>query len=59
MRAMLGDRPVDELHLFRYPVTRGCGPKLFADGAPTVKMALGKAESFDNGVVYLNYRAEP
>src|SRR4051794_32454571 len=32
-RAMLADGLVDELHLFVYPLTRGSGPRLFADGA--------------------------
>src|SRR5580765_5920385 len=34
VRAMLADGLIDELHLFVYPLTRGSGPRLFADGAP-------------------------
>jgi dihydrofolate reductase len=56
VRAMLADGLVDELHILVYPLTRGSGPKLFAEGAPPVTMTLGSAEAFDNGVVYLNYR---
>ena len=57
VRAMLADGLVDELHLLLYPVTRGRGPRLFPeDGAPP-KLAFGAARAFENGVVYLNYRA--
>ena len=56
VRAMLEDGLVDELHLFMYPVTRGSGPRLFAEGASAKKFALAASESYDNGVVYLSYR---
>jgi dihydrofolate reductase len=56
VRAMLADGLIDELHLFVYPLTRGGGPRLFPeDGAPAT-FALGTSETYDNGVVYLNYR---
>jgi dihydrofolate reductase len=55
VRAMLADGLVDELHLCMYPLTRGAGPRLFPDGAPTT-FSLAVCESYDNGVVYLNYR---
>ena len=58
VRAMLADGLVDELHLFVYPLTRGEGPRLFPDGASPVKLDLAKAESYDNGVLYLNYRPQ-
>jgi dihydrofolate reductase len=58
VRAMLADDLVDELHLCVYPLTLGSGPRLFADGAPPVKLSLAAAESYENGVLYLNYRAE-
>jgi dihydrofolate reductase len=58
VRAMLADGLVDELHLFVYPLTQGEGPRLFPDGAPPVKLDLAKAESYDNGVLYLNYRPQ-
>jgi dihydrofolate reductase len=56
VHAMLDDGLIDELHLCVYPLTRGPGPRLFTDGAVPRKFSLGKAESYDNGVLYLNYR---
>jgi dihydrofolate reductase len=56
VRALLADGLVGELHLCSYPLTRGTGPRLFADGAAPVVMDLITAESYDNGVMYLNYR---
>lgn len=53
--AMLADGLVDELHLCLFPLTRGGGPKLFPDEG-VGKFGLVEAESYDNGVVYLNYR---
>jgi dihydrofolate reductase len=58
VRAMLEDGLVDELHLFVYPLTRGSGPRLFPDGAPPRKLSLARCASYDNGVVYLAYKAE-
>ncbi len=58
VRAMLADGLVDELHLCVYPLTRGSGPRLFADGAPPLTMSLATCESYDNGVLYLNYAAK-
>ena len=58
VRAMLGDGLVDELHLFVYPLTRGRGPRLFADEAVPGKLSLAGCESYDNGVVYLAYRPQ-
>jgi dihydrofolate reductase len=58
VRAMLADGLVDELHLFVYPLTRGSGPRLFPDGAEPAQLTLGRSESYGNGVVYLNYRAQ-
>ena len=57
VRALIADGLVDELHLFVYPVTRGTGPRLFEDGAPGTKWSLGASQGYDNGVLYLNYRA--
>ena len=59
VRALLDDGLIDHLHLFVYPVTRGSGPRLFPDDAAPKKLALEKTESYDNGVVYLNYRPLP
>ena len=56
VRAMLADGLVDELHLFVYPLTRGSGPRLFAEGAPPDSFSLTASASYDNGVVYLAYR---
>ena len=56
VRAMLADGLVDELHLLVYPLTLGTGPRLFEDGAAPGKLSLAAAESFENGVLYVNYR---
>jgi dihydrofolate reductase len=56
VRAMLADGLVDELHLLLYPLTRGAGPRLFTKQAEPRKFSLGACESFEHGVVYLNYR---
>ena len=58
VRAMLADGLVDGLHLFVYPLTRGEGPRLFPDGAPPLTFELSAAESYENGVAYLAYRAK-
>jgi len=59
VRAMLADGLIDALHLFVYPLTRGSGPHLFEEGAAPGKLSLAASESYDNGVVYLNYRPQP
>ncbi len=56
VHAMLEDGLIDGLHLFVYPLTRGSGPRLFPDGAPPKTFSLEACESYENGVVYLNYR---
>jgi dihydrofolate reductase len=56
VRALLADELVDGLHLFVYPLTRGPGPRLFAEDAPPVTLSLASCESYANGVVYLGYR---
>jgi dihydrofolate reductase len=58
VRAMLADGLVDELHLLVYPLTRGSGPRLFAEGTPLAKMSLAACESYEHGVVYLAYRMQ-
>jgi dihydrofolate reductase len=58
VRAMLADGLVDGLHLFVYPLTRGSGLRLFADGAAPGRFALAGCERYGNGVVYLAYRAQ-
>ena len=57
VRAMIADGLVDELHLFLYPVTRGSGPHLFGHDAAPGSWSLARSETYDNGVVYLNYLA--
>jgi dihydrofolate reductase len=56
VRAMLADGLIDELHLFVYPLTRGAGPRLFPDDAEPRKFTLGASETYENQVIYLNYR---
>ena len=56
VRAMLEDGLVDELHLFAYPLTRGAGPRLFAEAASPRRFELAACESYENGVVYVAYR---
>jgi dihydrofolate reductase len=56
VRAMLDDGLVDELHLFVYPLTRGAGPRLFAEAASPRSFELAACESYENGVVYVAYR---
>ena len=58
VRAMLADGLVDELHLFVYPLTRGSGPRLFPEGAAPSKLSLASSETYENGVVYLDYRPQ-
>jgi dihydrofolate reductase len=58
VRAMLADGLVDELHLCLYPLTRGSGPRLFTEDAAPTKFSLAASASYDNGVLYLNYRSE-
>jgi dihydrofolate reductase len=55
VHALLADGLVDELHLFLYPLTRGGGPRLFADAALDTTWSLTKSDPYDNGVVYLRY----
>jgi dihydrofolate reductase len=57
VRAMLADGLVDELHLLVYPLTRGSGPRLFTEQAPRA-FSLEACESYEHGVVYLNYRSQ-
>ena len=59
VRALLADGLVDELHLFVFPLTRGEGPRLFADGAPPLSLSLLACEPYDNGVIHLGYAPSP
>ena len=58
VRAMLADGLIDGLHLFVFPLTRGEGPRLFPPDASPTKLGLAKSDTYDNGVVYLNYAPE-
>jgi dihydrofolate reductase len=55
VRALLADGLVDELHLFVFPLTRGEGPRLFAEGAGPLALSLLACEAYDNGAVHLAY----
>jgi dihydrofolate reductase len=58
VHGLLADGLVDELHVFVYPLTRGGGPRLFAEGAAPATFELAANESYDNGVVYSAYRPQ-
>jgi dihydrofolate reductase len=58
VRAMVADGLVDVLHFFVYPVTRGTGPRALPEDGRPRRFALETAESYDNGVAYLAYRAQ-
>ena len=55
VRGLLADGLVDDLHLFVYPVARGSGARMFADGADPTKLVLRAHDIYDNGVVHLDY----
>ena len=55
VRALLADGLVDDLHLFVYPVARGAGERLFADGVDPTRLRLKTTDVYDNGVVHLDY----
>jgi dihydrofolate reductase len=56
VRALTKDDLLDELHLFVYPVTRGTGMRLYPEGVSN-KWSLAHSATYDNGVMYLTYRA--
>jgi dihydrofolate reductase len=58
VHALLADGLIDELHLCVYPLTRGAGPRLFTEEAAPGKLSRAIADSYDNGVLYLNYRTQ-
>jgi dihydrofolate reductase len=58
VRALISDGLLDELHLFVYPVSRGTGPRLFPDDPPA-RWSRARSTAYDNGVLYLVYRATP
>jgi dihydrofolate reductase len=58
VRAMLADGLVDELHLLIYPLTRGRGLRLFEPESAPGRYSLATSDTYDNGVVYLNYRPQ-
>jgi dihydrofolate reductase len=55
VRALLRDGLVDDLHLFVYPVARGTGQRLFADGVDPTTLSLRGSDVYSNGVVHLDY----
>jgi hypothetical protein len=48
---------VDQEIVGPYPLTRGTGPRLFAGGDAEHTFELAACDNYDNGVVYLAYRA--
>ena len=54
---MLADGLIDGLHLFVYPLTRGRRPAAVPAGRAPGTFSLGATAVYENGVVYLNYRA--
>jgi dihydrofolate reductase len=52
---MLADGLIDNLHLFVYPLVLGRGQRLFADDGPSTKLTLAESETYDSGVLHLNY----
>lgn len=56
LRGLFADGLVDELHIFLYPLTRGSGPRLFADGDAPLKLERSACEAYPNGVTYLGLR---
>jgi dihydrofolate reductase len=58
VHGMLADGLIDELHLCVFPLTRATEPRLFTEEASPGKMTLNIADSYDNGVLYLNYRTQ-
>jgi dihydrofolate reductase len=55
VRALLADNLVDELHLFVYPLTRAGGPRLYGPETQASRWTLANSQTYDNGVLYLNY----
>ncbi len=55
VRSLLRDGLVDDLHLFVYPVARGTGAHLFADGTGPTTLSLKGSDVYSNGVVHLDY----
>jgi dihydrofolate reductase len=53
---MLPDGLADELHLFVFPLTLGAAKRLFTDGSSATKFTLARSESYENGVLHLDYR---
>jgi dihydrofolate reductase len=56
VQALIADGLLDELHLFVYPVSRGTGPRLFPH-SPATTWTLTHSAAYNNGVLYLAYRA--
>lgn len=55
VRSLLADGLVDELHLFVFPLTRGTGPRTFAEGAEPLTLSLVACEPYSNGAIHLAY----
>ncbi len=55
VRQLLAAGLVDELHLFVHPIAVGRGMRLFEDGGPTLPLRMISSQTFDTGVVHLDY----
>ncbi len=56
VKALLHYNLVDELHLMLFPVVVGGGLKIFDDNLELKKFALKHSQTFDNGVLTLEYQ---
>jgi dihydrofolate reductase len=56
VRSMLGYGVVDELHLFIHPLVVGSGERLFEADGPRVPLTVLKSETFDSGVIHVEYQ---
>jgi len=58
VRSMMGAHVIDELILLVHPLVLGTGTRLFADGGPSLKLALASSTTTPTGVVIETYHPE-
>lgn len=58
VRSLLGERLLDELWLFVFPVMLGSGKRLYPDGSGRVPLTLTASKTFRSGVLSLRYAPE-